>query len=146
MRLDVSTRSQIINLFKDIQHEYGVSHLLVAHDLATTRYMADRVAVMYLGAIVETGATDEIFDTPRHPYSEALLSAALPATPGQRRDEIELHGEVPSPLDPPPGCAFQRRCHKLIGDICVRRAPDLRRREGRDLRCHLFGDSAARTG
>ncbi|MBD3625709.1 MAG: ATP-binding cassette domain-containing protein, partial [Rhodobacteraceae bacterium] len=117
--LDVSIRSQIINLFKDIQKERGISFLLVAHDLATTRYLADRVAVMYLGRIVETGPTDAIFDAPGHPYTEALLSAALPATPGQRPDEIELRGEVPSPLDPPSGCPFHPRCHKVIGDVCA---------------------------
>lgn len=135
--LDVSIRSQIINLFKDIQQEYGVSYLLVAHDLATTRYLADRVAVMYLGSIVETGATDEIFDTPQHPYTEALLSAALPSTPGQRRDEIAMRGEVPSPLDPPSGCAFHPRCHKFVGDVCAQNAPQLMRSAGRDVRCHL---------
>lgn len=135
--LDVSIRSQIINLFKDIQQEYGVSYLLVAHDLATTRYLADRVAVMYLGSIVETGATDEIFDTPQHPYTEALLSAALPSTPDQRRDEIAMRGEVPSPLDPPSGCAFHPRCHKFIGDVCAQNAPQLMRSAGRDLWCHL---------
>ncbi len=135
--LDVSIRSQIINLFKDIQQEYGVSYLLVAHDLATTRYLADQVAVMYLGSIVETGTTDDIFEAPQHPYTEALLSAALPSTPGQRRTEIELRGEVPSPLDPPSGCAFHPRCHRFIGDVCVRDAPELVRSAGRDVRCHL---------
>ena len=142
--LDVSIRSQIINLFKDIQQEYGVSYLLVAHDLATTRYLADRVAVMYFGSIVETGATDDIFEAPRHPYTEALLSAALPSTPGQRRDEIELRGEVPSPLSPPTGCAFHPRCHKLIGEVCAQRAPELRARGGRDVRCHLHDEQPAR--
>lgn len=135
--LDVSIRSQIINLFKDIQQEYGVSYLLVAHDLATTRYLADRVAVMYLGSIVETGATDDIFETPQHPYTEALLSAALPSTPGQCGKEIELRGEVPSPLDPPSGCAFHPRCHRFIGDVCTQNTPELVRSAGRDVRCHL---------
>lgn len=139
--LDVSIRSQIINLFKDIQQEYEVSYLLVAHDLTTTRYFADRVAVMYLGPIVEPGATDDIFETPRHPYTEALLSAALPNTPGQRRAEISLRGEVPSPLDPPTGCAFHPRCRKVIGDICAQTAPDLVNRDGCDLRCHLYAKS-----
>ncbi|WP_417522765.1 ABC transporter ATP-binding protein [Marinovum sp.] len=137
--LDVSIRSQIINLLKDMQAEYGVSFLLVAHDLATTRYLADRVAVMYLGSIVEMGATDDVFDTPNHPYTEALLSAALPSTPGVRRDEIILGGEVPSPLSPPSGCSFHPRCHRIIGDVCKTEAPALRDHQAeRCVGCHLY--------
>lgn len=137
--LDVSIRSQIINLLKDMQDEYGVSYLLVAHDLATTRYLADKVAVMYLGAIVETGETDQIFDAPRHPYTEALLSAALPSSPGEKREEIALEGEVPSPLSPPSGCAFHPRCPKRVGDICSSTFPELQARaDGRRLGCHLY--------
>ncbi|KFB08336.1 ABC transporter ATP-binding protein [Nitratireductor basaltis] len=137
--LDVSIRSQIINLLKDMQAEYGVSFLLVAHDLATTRYLADRVAVMYLGSIVEMGATDDVFDRPKNPYTEALLSAALPSTPGVKRDEIILGGEVPSPLSPPAGCTFHPRCHRKIGEICQTVAPALRDRpEGGCVGCHLY--------
>lgn len=123
--LDVSIRSQIINLFKDLQAEYALSYILVAHDLATTRYLADRVAVMYLGAIVEIGTADDVFDAPAHPYTEALLSAALPADPGAARNEIEMSGEVPSPLDPPKGCLFHPRCHRLHGEMCRHTAPAL---------------------
>ena len=137
--LDVSIRSQIINLLKDMQAEYGVSFLLVAHDLATTRYLADRVAVMYLGSIVEMGDTDAVFDTPNHPYTEALLSAALPSTPGTRRDEIILGGEVPSPMSPPDGCTFHPRCHRKIGEICQTAAPKLAvQPDGRCVGCHLY--------
>lgn len=124
--LDVSIRSQIINLLKDMQAEYGASYLLVAHDLATTRYLADRVAVMYFGAIVEYGDADAVFDRPRHPYTEALLSAALPDTPGAARQEIDLSGEVPSPLNPPSGCSFHPRCHRIMGELCKAEPPRLK--------------------
>lgn len=137
--LDVSIRSQIINLLKDMQAEYGVSFLLVAHDLATTRYLADRVAVMYLGGIVEMGATDDVFDRPKHPYTEALLSAALPSTPGVKRDEIILGGEVPSPLSPPSGCSFHPRCHRFIGEVCKTEASVLRDASAEGcVGCHLY--------
>lgn len=137
--LDVSIRSQIINLFKDLQAEYGLSYILVAHDLATTRYLADQVAVMYLGQIIEKGATDDVFDTPAHPYTEALLSAALSADPTEKRQEIVMNGEVPSPLNPPSGCAFHPRCHRCIGAICETRAPVLQMQDtGRSVRCHLY--------
>ena len=137
--LDVSIRSQIINLFKDLQGEYGLSYILVAHDLVTTRYLADRVAVMYLGSIVEYGATDDVFDTPAHPYTEALLSAALSADPGAVRNEIVMSGEVPSPLNPPDGCAFHPRCHRCLGDVCRTQFPALISQEqGRAVSCHLY--------
>lgn len=137
--LDVSIRSQIINLFKDLQAEYGLSYILVAHDLATTRYLADRVAVMYLGSIVEYGPTDDIFDRPSHPYTEALLSAALSADPNAARNEIELSGEVPSPLSPPEGCAFHPRCHRHLGDVCQARAPTLNLKDmRRSVSCHIY--------
>lgn len=136
--LDVSIRSQIINLFKDLQAEYGLSYILVAHDLATTRYLADRVAVMYLGKMIEQGATDDVFDAPKHPYTEALLSAALSADPSEVQTEIPMTGEVPSPLNPPDGCAFHPRCHRCIGEICETRAPVLQTLpENRAVSCHL---------
>ena len=136
--LDVSIRSQIINLFKDLQAEYGLSYILVAHDLATTRYLADRVAVMYLGSIVEYGATDDVFDTPSHPYTEALLSAALSADPSELRHEIMLSGEVPSPLSPPAGCTFHPRCHRRLGEICRTQVPELKEQQARLVSCHLY--------
>lgn len=137
--LDVSIRSQIINLFKDLQDEYGLSYILVAHDLATTRYLADRVAVMYLGSIVEYGATDAVFDAPLHPYTEALLSAALSADPNAVRNEIQMSGEVPSPLYPPSGCAFHPRCHRSLGEICHKQVPSLTAEQQRHpVSCHLY--------
>jgi oligopeptide/dipeptide ABC transporter ATP-binding protein len=108
--LDVSIRAQIMNLLVDLQKKYGVSYLLIAHHLATTRYMAHEVAVMYLGKIVERAPTRELFRNPLHPYAKALFSAALPAHPDVVREEMILTGEVPSPIKPPAGCRFHPRC------------------------------------
>jgi len=108
--LDVSIRAQIMNLLVDLQRQYNVSYVLIAHHLATTRYMANEVAVMYLGKIVERAKTKELFKNPLHPYTKALFSAALPAHPDIVREEILLPGEVPSPINPPSGCRFHPRC------------------------------------
>jgi peptide/nickel transport system ATP-binding protein len=108
--LDVSIRAQIMNLLVDLQRQFDVSYLLIAHHLATTRYMAHEVAVMYLGKIVERARTKELFKNPLHPYTKALFSAALPAHPDIVREEIILPGEVPSPINPPAGCRFHPRC------------------------------------
>ena len=108
--LDVSIRAQIMNLLVDLQKQYDVSYLLIAHHLATTRYMAHDVAVMYLGKIVEKAKTKELFRNPLHPYTKALFSAALPDRPDVVREEIILTGEVPSPINPPSGCRFHPRC------------------------------------
>ena len=143
--LDVSIRAQIMNLFKDLQAQYGVGYVLVAHDLGTTRYMADHVAVMYLGRIVEIAPSEELFGAPKHPYTEALLSAALPSHPRTQHQEIVLTGEVPSPIHPPPGCAFNPRCQSKVGEICERRAPPLEPQGAPDHRvaCHLYPTPAA---
>jgi oligopeptide/dipeptide ABC transporter ATP-binding protein len=108
--LDVSIRAQIMNLLADLQKQYQVSYLLIAHHLATTRYMAHEVAVMYLGKIVEKARTKDLFTNPLHPYTKALFSAALPGHPDITREEIILPGEVPSPINPPSGCRFHPRC------------------------------------
>ncbi len=108
--LDVSIRAQIMNLLVDLQKQFDVSYLLIAHHLATTRYMAHDVAVMYLGKIVEKANTKELFRNPLHPYTKALFSAALPDRPDIVREEIILTGEVPSPINPPSGCRFHPRC------------------------------------
>ena len=113
--LDVSISAQIMNLLKDLQGEYNVSYLLIAHNLATVRYMCHRVAVMYLGKIVELADVRELFKNPLHPYTKALMSAALPSHPDIQREEIILTGEVPSPLDPPSGCHFHPRCPSVLG-------------------------------
>jgi oligopeptide/dipeptide ABC transporter ATP-binding protein len=108
--LDVSIRAQIMNLLADLQKQYQVSYLLIAHHLATTRYLAHEVAVMYLGKIVEKARTKDLFTNPLHPYTKALFSAALPAHPDITREEVILAGEVPSPINPPSGCRFHPRC------------------------------------
>jgi oligopeptide/dipeptide ABC transporter ATP-binding protein len=108
--LDVSIRAQIMNLLVDLQKQFDVSYLLIAHHLATTRYMAHETAVMYLGKIVEHAETEELFKNPLHPYTKALFSAALPSHPDIVREEIILSGEVPSPINPPSGCRFHPRC------------------------------------
>ena len=110
--LDASIRAQIINLLKSLQQELGLSYLLIAHDLGTVRFLSDQVGVMYLGELVEKSSSREVFTNPLHPYTRALLSAALPVRPDIRREEIVLRGEVPSPLNPPPGCRFSARCPK----------------------------------
>ena len=108
--LDVSIRAQIMNLLRDLQEEFGMAYLLIAHDLATVRYLSHWVAVMYLGQIVEMASSKELFSNPLHPYTEALISAALPAHPRRKRQPIILSGEVPSPAHPPSGCRFHTRC------------------------------------
>jgi oligopeptide/dipeptide ABC transporter ATP-binding protein len=123
--LDVSVQAQIMNLLKDLQAEDGVSYLLVAHNLATVRYMAHEVVVMYLGQVVEHAETEELFEHTMHPYTEALFSAALSADPDVEREMIMLEGEVPSPINPPSGCRFHTRCPVSIDD-CRRIEPELR--------------------
>ena len=108
--LDVSIRAQVMNLLKALQQEYNVAFLLIAHNLATVRYMAHHTAVMYLGEIVEQGETEKLFKDPLHPYTKALFSAALPSHSDLIREDIVLAGEVPSPLNPPSGCRFHTRC------------------------------------
>ncbi|MEE9211352.1 MAG: dipeptide ABC transporter ATP-binding protein [Phycisphaeraceae bacterium] len=109
--LDVSIQSQILNLLNDLQDEYGLSFLFIAHNLAVVEHFSDRVAVMYLGRIVETAGRDALYENPRHPYTQALLSAAPRPEPHRKGDRIVLPGEVPSPVNPPMGCAFHPRCH-----------------------------------
>lgn len=142
--LDVSIRAQIMNMFRDIQEQYGLSYLLIAHDLGTTRYMADKIAVLYLGKIVEHGATEDVFDNPLHPYTKALFSAALPSHPDIVREEIILEGEVPSPINPPSGCPFHVRCPMKIGDVCETKVPTLgEEAPGHIVSCHIYEASGA---
>ena len=123
--LDVSIRAQIMNLLKDLQKEYNVSYMLIAHHLATVRYMCDWVAVMYLGQIVEFASAKDLYERPSHPYTQALMSAALPSHPDTVQEEIILTGEVPSPLNPPAGCRFNPRCPQVMDD-CSQVEPELR--------------------
>ena len=136
--LDVSIRAQIMNLLVDLQKQYHVSYLLIAHHLATTRYMAHEVAVMYLGKIVEKAPTRELFANPLHPYTKALFSAALPAHPDITREEMILTGEVPSPINPPKGCRFHPRCPFVMAQCSEVEPPA--RDIGTDhlVACHLY--------
>ena len=136
--LDVSIRAQIMNLLKDLQQEYNVSYLLIAHHLATVRYMCNMVAVMYLGQIVEFAPVRELYDNPLHPYTKALMSAALPSHPDIEQEEMILTGEVPSPLNPPEGCRFHPRC-PFVMDRCSHDIPELKEvTAGHFVSCHLY--------
>ena len=122
--LDVSIQSQILNLLDDLQDEMGLSYLFIAHNLAVVEHFSDDVAVMYLGKIVETADAVSIYKNPKHPYTQALLSAVPEPTPQKKKNRVVLSGEVPSPLNPPPGCAFHPRC-PLATDICKQEIPPL---------------------
>ncbi len=136
--LDVSIRAQIMNLLKDLQAQHQLSYLLIAHNLATVRYIAHQTAVMYLGRIVEHATTEALFQNPLHPYTKALFSAALPADPEARHEEIVLSGEVPSPLDPPSGCHFHPRCPFAM-EQCAQVDPVLKTvAGGHRVACHLY--------
>ena len=136
--LDVSIRAQIMNLLVDLQRQYQVSYLLIAHHLATTRYMAHEVAVMYLGKIVERAKTRDLFKEPLHPYTKALFSAALPAHPDIVRDEVILPGEVPSPINPPRGCRFHPRCLFAMPQCGEVEPLEKELSPGHVVACHLY--------
>jgi oligopeptide/dipeptide ABC transporter ATP-binding protein len=127
--LDVSIQSQIINLLQDLQEEFSLTYLFIAHDLAVVEHISDYVAVMYLGKIVEYARAEDIYRNPKHPYTMALLSAIPQPDPHRRSKRIILHGEMPSPIDPPTGCPYHPRCH-LAGDRCRRDVPQLEPKNG----------------
>jgi len=136
--LDVSIQAQIVNLLSDLQEELGLSYLFIAHDLHVVEHVSQRVAVMYLGRVVELATSGEIYSHPRHPYTEALLSAAPEPDPTARKRRLLLDGDVPSPLDPPTGCAFHPRCPIAEKGLCDREVPGLRTlAPGHDVACHL---------
>ena len=135
--LDVSIRAQILNLLRDLQKRLGVSYLFIAHDLAAIAHMSHTIAVMYLGQIVEWGSADAVALEPRHPYTQALFSAALPIDFDASREEIVLSGEVPSPLSPPAGCRFHTRCPHVM-PRCATEEPPLRPHANRLVACHLY--------
>jgi len=136
--LDVSVQAQVVNLFAELKERLSLTYLIIAHDLGVVRQVSDRVAIMYLGSIMETGATDPVFDTPAHPYTEALISAIpVPVVgPEARRKRIVLTGEIPSPTSPPKGCKFVTRC-PIAQDRCRAERPILRGLvDGRSVACH----------
>jgi oligopeptide/dipeptide ABC transporter ATP-binding protein len=137
--LDVSIQAQVVNLFADLQESLGLSYVFVAHDLSVVRQISDRIAVMYLGKVVEVGPTEELVHNPRHPYTQALLSSVPSPVLADRnmRERIVLEGDVPSPVAPPSGCRFHPRC-RYATDLCVAKEPQLidRGQPGRPVACH----------
>ncbi|MBK5927581.1 ABC transporter ATP-binding protein [Rhodobaculum claviforme] len=145
--LDVSVQAAVADLLMEIQRENRTTLLFISHDLGVVRYLADRVLVMYLGHVVELGTTDQVFQPPYHPYTEALLSAVPIADPRVVRKRIVLEGDIPSAMDPPPGCPFQTRCHwksRVPGTLCETELPPLRKlAPGHQVKCHLSAEELA---
>ncbi len=143
--LDVSVQAQVINLMEDLQREFGLTYLFIAHDLSVVEHISDRVAVMYLGKIVELAAADKLYANPLHPYTEALLSAVPRTDPDQKSSRILLPGDIPSPANPPRGCKFHPRC-RYAQDVCSQMVPEWRElRENHWAACH-FSEKLSLTG
>ena len=138
--LDVSIQAQVINLLDELQEEFNLTYLFIAHDLSVVHHVSDRVAIMYLGKIVEEGRTEEVFANPAHPYTQALMAAVPVVDKAARRHRVVLEGTVPSPIDPPSGCRFHTRCFAKMGKICEEQEPSVATvGEAHQVACHLFG-------
>ncbi|MEI6896797.1 MAG: peptide ABC transporter ATP-binding protein [Psychromonas sp.] len=135
--LDVSVQAQVLNLMMDLQQEMGLSYVFISHDLSVVEHIADDVMVMYLGKTVEYASCDELFKNPKHPYTQALLSSTPRLDPAQRREKIKLDGELPSPLNPPTGCAFHTRC-RYVKEKCVNQQPELLTDSGCQVACFAY--------
>ncbi|ABF62113.1 ATP-binding cassette domain-containing protein [Rhodobacteraceae bacterium R_SAG7] len=133
--LDVSVQSQVLNLMSDLKDNFGLTYVLITHDLTVVQHMADRIGVLYLGRLVEEGAPDELFERPKHPYTQMLLEAA-PRMDGFGREVTPPEGEIPDPINPPSGCAFHPRC-PLATDICKQQRPEMRRLGTTRVACHM---------
>jgi peptide/nickel transport system ATP-binding protein len=135
--LDVSVQAAILNLLVELQAERETAYLFISHDLGVVRYLSDRIAVLYLGRLMELGTAEVVFGGPHHPYTEALLSA-VPTIDGEQRERIRLEGDIPSAANPPTGCVFHTRCPRFLGAICVNEEPPLNEVEpGHHMRCHI---------
>ncbi len=142
--LDVSVQAAILNLLVELQAERQVAYLFISHDLGVVRYISDRIAVLYLGHLLEIGPADAVFEGPHHPYTEALLSA-VPTIEGEARERIKLEGEIPSATDPPSGCVFHTRCHRKLGAVCeAERPPLVEVEDGHLISCHIPIDELRR--
>ncbi len=137
--LDVSIQAQVLNLLMDLQEEFDLAYLFISHDLSVVRHLADDVLVMYLGRPVEQGPNEAIFSNPLHPYTRALLASTPRVNPNERIEHIVLTGELPSPLNPPSGCAFHKRC-PFAQDRCAKEHPAARQIQGRAVSCHFAGE------
>jgi dipeptide transport system ATP-binding protein len=141
--LDISIQAQVLNILMDLQEEMNLALVFISHDLSVVRRIADQIMVMYLGKVVEQGEAKMIFDNPSHPYTQALLGATPAVDPKLRRKRVKLTGELPSPLNPPAGCAFHTRC-RYVQEKCRTTAPELEMQFGRQVACH-FADAAMKT-